>query len=520
MKLETRSMRRRTLILSATLATATLAAGLGLGARFAPHAAAESVAPPPASAITPKTQVPQEARSLSQAFAATARALRPSVVRIDVEIERPKVSRREFRHDDVPPDMEHFFEHFFGFGDGFEGLPMPGPGRGTGSGVVIDGAGNIITNSHVAEKASKVTVTFADGREFPAKIVGTDPKTDVAVIRLLNPPAGLVAARLGDSDALQVGEWVLAIGSPLGLDQSVTAGIISGKGKVTRNVQMSGERMREYIQTDAKINPGNSGGPLVNLQGEVIGINTLINVGPGGAYGFAIPIGQARRVAQVIIRDGHVRHAWLGIGIGDVKDGVKLGVSGEAEDKGAPVKGLARAAWVSQVLPHSPAEQAGVHVGDIVTQIDKQKIEGAADVVDYVSGQKVGDKVKLSFLRDGHPSTAQVTLGELPAHPGEEPGPAVEKDKVGLHLQTLTPDMARLLGMDPEAKGAAVSGVEPGSRAAKAGLHAEDVIVEIDRKPVASAEEAVSALRAGGKAAHLLRVRRGDTFRFITIPGP
>jgi serine protease Do len=508
------------MVLSVIMASAALATGLGLGARLSSRGVAQAAVPPatPAPAITPKTQVPQEARSLSQAFAATARALRPSVVRIDVEMERPKMSRRDFKRDDVPPEMQPFFEHFFNFGNGFEGLPTPGPGRGTGSGVVMDGAGNIITNSHVAEKATKVTVTFVDGRELPAKIVGTDPKTDVAVLRLLNPPAGLVAARLGDSDALEVGEWVLAIGSPLGLDQSVTAGIISGKGKVSRNVHMSGERMREYIQTDAKINPGNSGGPLVNLQGEVIGINTLINVGPGGAYGFAIPISQARRVAQMIIRDGHVRHAWLGVGIGDVKDGVAIGADGEAEQS-APKSGPARAAWVSQVIPRGPAEQSGVHVGDIITQIDKQKIAGAGDVVDYVSGQKVGDKVKLALLRDGRPSAVQVTLGELPAQPGEDPGPSVEKDKVGVHLQDLTPEMARMLGLDAQAKGAVVSGVEPNSRAAKAGLRAEDVIVEIDRKPVANAEGAVNALRAGGKAAHLLRVRRGDTFRFVTIPG-
>src|ERR1700690_694076 len=313
---ERHTMRRTTLALSVMLATAALAAGLGLGARFAPHAAAQSSAAPPA--VTPKTQVPQEARALSQAFAATARALRPSVVRIDVEIERPKLSRRDFQRDDLPPDMERFFEHFFHFGDNFEGLPMPGPGRGTGSGVVIDGAGNIMTNSHVAEKASKVTVIFADGREFSAKVVGADPRTDVAVIRLQNPPSGLVAARLGDSNAIEVGEWVLAIGSPLGLDQSVTAGIIRGKGKVTRNVHMSGERMREYIQTDAKINPGNSGGPLVNLSAEVVGINTLINTGPGGAYGFAIPINQVRLVAESLLKDGRVHYPYLGVVVGDV----------------------------------------------------------------------------------------------------------------------------------------------------------------------------------------------------------
>jgi S1-C subfamily serine protease len=179
------------------------------------------------------------------------------------------------------------------------------------------------------------------------------------VVRLENPPRASWPLAWAIPASLEVGEWVLAIGSPLGLDQSVTAGIISGKGKVTRNVHMSGERMREYIQTDAKINPGNSGGPLVNLQGEVIGINTLINVGPGGAYGFAIPINQAREMAKDIIREGRVRHAWLGVGIGDVKDGVKLGDDGEPRQKGQDKsKGRpAKAAWVSRVMPGEPGGQ-------------------------------------------------------------------------------------------------------------------------------------------------------------------
>jgi serine protease Do len=491
---------------------------LGLGVRSTPSAQAETQA-----AITPKTQVPQEARSLSQGFASTARALRPSVVRLDVELESPKIRDRHMRRDDVPPDMERFFEHFFGAP--FDGVPQPNsPGRGTGSGVVIDGAGNIITNSHVAERAAKVTVIFADGREFPAKVVGKDPKTDIAVVRIENPPPNLVAARLGDSSTIEVGEWVLAIGSPLGLDQSVTAGIISGKGKVTRNVHMSGERMREYIQTDAKINPGNSGGPLVNLQGEVIGINTLINVGPGGAYGFAIPINQARQMAKAIITDGRVHHAWLGIGVGDIKDGVKLGDDGEPEKKaqdkaakGAPGK----AAWVSRVMPSSPADKAGVRVGDVITQIDAQKIEGAADVVDYVASQKVGTKVTLAYLRDGKGGKSQVTLGELPANPYAANDPQLQKeDKIGVNLQSLTPEMSSYLGLGRDAKGAVVTEVEPGSRGAKAGLRAEDVIIEIDRKPVASAEEAAQALHAGEKAAHLLKIRRGGASLFITVAAP
>ncbi len=507
-----------TLLASTGVGALGLALGLGLGVRSTPEAQAQTQA-----ALTPKTQVPQEARSLSQAFASTARALRPSVVRLDVELETPKIRDRRMRRDDIPPDMERFFEHFFGAP--FDGIPQPNkPGRGTGSGVVIDGAGNIITNSHVAERAAKVKVIFADGREFPAKLVGADPKTDIAVVRIENPPPNLVAARLGDSNALEVGEWVLAIGSPLGLDQSVTAGIISGKGKVTRNVHMSGERMREYIQTDAKINPGNSGGPLVNLQGEVIGINTLINVGPGGAYGFAIPINQARQMAQSIVAEGRVRHAWLGVGVGDIRDGVKTGDDGESDQKrqdkatkGAPAK----AAWVSRVMPSSPADKAGVRVGDVITQIDAQKIEGAADVVDYVSSQKVGTKVTLTYVRDGKTGKAQVTLGELPANPYAANDPQLKKeDRVGVNLQSLTPEMAKYLGMGRDAKGAVITEVEPGSRGEKAGLRPEDVIIEVDRKPVGGAEDAAQALRAGGKTGHLLKIRRGNASLFITVPAP
>ena len=507
--------RKMTLLSSAAVGIVGLALGLGLGLRATPSVRAET---PPATSVTPKTQVPQEARSLSQAFASTARALRPSVVRLDVELESPKIRDRHLRRDDLPPDMDRFFEHFFGAP--FDGFPMPNvPGHGTGSGLVIDGAGNIITNSHVAERATKVTVTFADGREFSAKVVGMDPKTDIAVVRIENPPKNLVAARLGDSNAIEVGEWVLAIGSPLGLDQSVTAGIISGKGKVTRNVHMSGERMREYIQTDAKINPGNSGGPLVNLQGEVIGINTLINVGPGGSYGFAIPINQAREMAREIVKDGRVRHAWLGVAIGDVQKGVKLGDDGEPSqnDREKSPKDLpVNAAWVSKVMPSSPADKAGVRVDDVITQIDGQKIQSAGDVVDYVSSQKVGSKVAVAYLRDGKPGKLQITLGELPENPYAV-GPQVEKDRIGVNLQSLTPDMAGYLGLGRDAKGAVVTEVESGSRAAKAGLAPEDVIVEVDRKAVVSAEDAVQLLRAHGKAAHLLKIHRGGTSIFITI---
>ena len=221
------------------------------------------------------------------------------------------------------------------FGPGGGGCPSPGPPHGVGSGFIIDTNGDIVTNRHVVQGATKVTVTMNDGKEYTAHVVGKDAQTDVAVVRLDKPPANLVVARLGDSDKLEVGEWVVAVGSPLGLEQTVTAGIVSGKGRPGRHVQMSGRRVRGYIQTDAKINPGNSGGPLVNLEGEVVGVNTLIQVGAGGAYGFAIPVNEVRRVAQALVKEGRVRYAYLGLLLTDVKDlddaqQAKLGKTGAA----------------------------------------------------------------------------------------------------------------------------------------------------------------------------------------------
>jgi serine protease Do len=472
---------------------------------------AAGLAAAPSAPVTPKVQAAPEVRALSRAMVDVARALQPSVVRLDVESERPRVAKRE--REKIPPELEKFFERFFG--EDFE-VP-PGPGKGTGSGLVLDGAGNIITNSHVVEKATKVTVTMADGRELPAKVIGFDKQTDVAVVRLQSPPRDLVAARIGDSSKVEVGEWVLAVGSPLGLDQSVTAGIISSKGRVGKHVSMSGDRVREYIQTDAKINPGNSGGPLANLDAEVIGINTLINTGPGGAYGFAIPMNVVRRVAQSLLTDGRVRHAFLGIFLGDIKDGQRLTGDGEPDRSQGEVKGAPPlAAWVTKIKPDSPAQRAGVHVGDVIVGIDGQKIEGARDVVDYVASRSVGTKVSVAYVRDGRAGNLQITLAELPQE-DEVASAEAHKDDSGLSMQTLTPEIARFLNVDPTSKGAVVTEVAPGSAAGRAGLKADDVIVEIDHKPVTAADEASAALKAPSKTGHVLRVRRAGTVVILMI---
>ena len=450
--------------------------------------------------VTPKTQAPNEARVLSSAFSATAKALRPSVVRIDVEINAPHVADNDSAGDD---DLAPFLRRFFQFGGG---EPPPGPQRGTGSGVVMDARGDIVTNRHVVSGASKVKVTLIDGREFSARTLGTDSETDVAVIRLDKPPRDLVAARLGDSDKLDVGEWVLAIGSPLGLDQTVTAGIVSGLGKVGRHVQMSGGRVRHYVQTDAKINPGNSGGPLVNLSSEVVGINTLINTGPGGAYGFAIPINQVRVVANSLLKEGRVRYAYLGVLVGDVREL-------EPEKKSA-LGGIDSGAYVSQVTPGGPAAKAGIHPGDDVTEIDGHKMDGAGDVIDYVSTRNIGAKVSLAIVRGGHRQAVDVSLGELPSAEQRAGAPTAP---LGMALQTLTPQLAESMGLDPSTRGAVVAEVAQGSQAASAGVHEGDVILEVDRQPITTADEAAAALGAPRRGGHLVRLRGQSGIRFITL---
>jgi serine protease Do len=501
------------------LTVAVFGAAIGLAGRAPTALFVTAPAAAAGAAVTPKTEVPNEARALSHAFSNVAKALSSSVVRIEVEVGAPRGAAPHGRmpNDDdgggddgneVPP----FFRHFFQFGPG-GGTPEPGPQHGVGSGFIIDTNGDVVTNRHVVQGATKVTVTMNDGKEYPAQVVGKDVQTDVAVVRLEHPPSNLVVARLGDSDRLDVGEWVVAIGSPLGLEQTVTAGIVSGKGRPGRHVQMSGKRVRGYIQTDAKINPGNSGGPLVNLEGEVVGVNTLIQVGAGGAYGFAIPINEVRHVAEGLVRDGRVRYPYLGLMLTDVKDlddaqKTKLG-------KAVPPAG----AVVTELTPGGPAGKAGMRPGDVITDVNERKIAGAGDVVDYVSNQTIGSRVLLRYVRDGRQAQTQVALGELPdedarqSADGQEPG----QGKIGMALQTLTPDVAASLGMERGTKGAVVTDVLAGSPAERAGLRPGDAIVEVDRRPVSSADEAIAALRAGQRNGHLLRVRGANGPRFVNI---
>jgi serine protease Do len=325
------------------------------------------------------------------------------------------------------------------------------------------------------------------------------------VVKFEKAPAGLVAARLGDSDKLRIGQWIIAVGSPLGMAQTVTAGIVSGVGETGSDFRfISGERVRKYIQTDAEINPGNSGGPLVSLEGEVLGLNTLINVGPGGSYGFAIPINQVSRVAATLIKEGRVRYPYIGVSVvavADIPDALR-----EQLGQGLPQAG----AIVASVAPGGPADAAGLKPGDIVTKVAGRPIKRSGDLVADISDQAIGGDVVVDYTRGANSGSLHVKVGEYPVEPASGEG------RIGVALQSLTQPLAKSLGLDPRTKGAVVIEVTPGSPAEQSGLVVGDVIRQIDRRPVPNADDAVAAIRSG-KGARLLRVVSAAGTRLVTV---
>ncbi len=352
-----------------------------------PAAAAAPEAPPRPAALTAPVRPSAASQALSDTFAAAAEAIRPSVVRL--EVEKPSA--------DDPDDQDQ--------DRGAAGQVE----RDTGSGVIVDAAGDVLTNRHVVSGMDAVTIRLADHRSFPGRLVGEDPLTDVAVVRFEQPPPDLVCARLGHSGKLRIGEWVIAVGSPLGIDQAVTAGIVSAVGSTGPGFHFeSGERVRQYIQTDAEINPGNSGGPLIDLSAEVVGINTLIGVGPGGSYGFAIPIDQAEQVARMLIADGRMRYSYLGVSaVGGDELPPEL-----RERLGALLSGAG--ALVVAVEPGGPAARAGLRPGDVVTSLGDRRVESGADLIGAITDARIGELVSIDYLRDGHARSAGAVMGEYP----------------------------------------------------------------------------------------------------------
>jgi serine protease Do len=434
-------------------------------------------------------------------FVNLAKKIKPIVVNIST------TQMNEARGGPGPQEFSSPFgeeDPFNDFWRRFFGGPQPrGPQRqrSLGSGFIIDSDGSILTNNHVVENASKIVVKLDDNQEYEAKIVGRDQKTDIAVIRI-NAKTALTAANFGDSDALEVGEWVVAIGNPFGLDSTVTSGIVSAKGR-----HIGQGPYDNFIQTDASINPGNSGGPLLNLRGEVIGINTAIFSRTGGniGIGFAIPINLVKELLPQLRGKGKVVRGYLGVLIQKVTPDI-------AESLGME---KSQGALVANVSKDGPAEKAGVKVGDVIVEFDGKEVKDSGDLPIIVARTPVDKKVRMKVLRDKKETFLNVAVGELKDE--EIVATAPEKGELGLTVQRLTPQMAESLGLE-RVEGVVVTAVEPASAGDEAGIRRGDIIVEVDRKAVRSIDDykkAVAGVRKGRGV--LFLVRRGDSTLFLAL---
>jgi serine protease Do len=425
-------------------------------------------------------------RSLEDAFTSVADRVTPAVVNVSSLSSKTSAS--------APGEDPERFREFFGeeFYDKYFKRRPREDARASGSGVIVDPKGYILTNNHVVENAREITVRLSDSRKFTATLVGRDPKTDLAVLKIESPNP-LPVAEMGDSDRLKVGQWAIAIGNPFGLDRTVTVGIISA----TARTRVGVTTYENFIQTDASINPGNSGGPLLNLDGRVIGVNTAI-VASGQGIGFSIPINEARLVMNQLIKSGRVVRGWLGVAIQDVTDEL-AGSFGVREREGV---------LVADVIKGGPAEQAGVRPGDVVVEFNGSKIKEVPDLQRRVANITPGETVKLTVVRDKRRLPVSVAIGEMPGEDKAVASAERETEGLGMQVEALAGDAAERLGL-PFSQGLIVTNIASGGPADRAGLRRGDVILEVDRRPVmdvSGLRRALAAATPGGTV--LLYVHR------------
>lgn len=392
------------------------------------------------------------------------------------------------------PFGDDFFDRFFG------DIPQREfKQRSLGSGFIISNDGYIFTNNHVVEQADKILVKVSDDKEYEAKIIGTDAKTDIALIKI-KPKNSLPVVEIGDSDKVKVGEWVIAIGNPFGLDQTVTAGIVSAKGRV-----IGAGPYDNFIQTDASINPGNSGGPLFSMDGKVIGINTAI-VAQGQGIGFAIPINMAKSILADLKTKGKVTRGWLGITVQDISEDIAKNLNHKNRS----------GAIISDVFKGDPADLAGIKVGDIVTEINGKPIKDTHDLLLVVAAAHVGEKITLKVIRDGKEMMFSVIVSERKDKP-EVASIKGESGYFGIKAQEITPEISRQLGIGREA-GVIISDIENGSAADNVGLQQQDIIIQVNKIKIRSMKEYTKEMsKAAEKKNVMLLVKRGKSTFFVGL---
>ncbi|MBM3859806.1 MAG: Do family serine endopeptidase [Verrucomicrobia bacterium] len=445
------------------------------------------------------------ARRLENAFVKVAEQAGQSVVVITSTRKYGTAMEGEEGDGQTPRGFEGTpFEYFFKR----RGTPTPMPDvDSAGSGIIFRKDGFILTNQHVVEGADKIKVRLRDGREFPAEVVGVDERTDVAIIKV--NAKDLPAAQLGDSDKLRVGQWAIAIGAPYELEYSFTVGFVSAKGR-SAVFSRSGSAYEDYIQTDASINPGNSGGPLCDIEGRVIGINTLIR-GLNRGIGFAIPINMARSVADQLIAHGKVIRPWLGIAIAPLSENKEL----------QELVKLQNGVIVQEIRPDTPAATSDLKPADIITAVDGAPVKTPRELQQQVLNKKIGQKVILDVVRDGKTVKVPVQTAEMKddiAVASRKPGQTPKTESAfGITVQTLTKAVAKEFGIE-ETDGVIVTEVTEDSTAAERGLQRGDIIVEVDRRPVKNAADFKSAIaKAEARKGVLLYLKRGDSSTFVVL---
>ena len=466
------------------------------------YAGADGVSTPATPTVNPKTAFPAVPGGYGApaTFADLVEKLSPAVVNISTT----KVVKMEGKRG---PSGEMFpFDRFFGgeedfykryFGDNPE---KEFKQRSLGSGFIISKDGYIFTNNHVIEKADKIKVRLSSGKEYDATVKGRDPRTDLALIKI-NPDNSLPTVSLGDSDRLRVGDWVMAIGNPFGLDHTVTAGIVSAKGRV-----IGAGPYDNFIQTDASINPGNSGGPLFNMAGEVVGINTAI-VAQAQGIGFAIPVNMAKEIIEDLKAKGKVTRGWLGVSVQDITE--DLAKSLKLKDRSG--------ALVTEVFEGDPADKAGIKQGDIIIEVDGKKVKDTHELLRLVAVLPVGKKSEIKVLREGQVKELQLTVAEREEKKEVAAARGETKDNYGMSVQDITPDVAKQLGL-PSTGGVIVTKIREGTAADDAGLQPYDVILQVNRVKVGSVKDfqrEISKKTSDDRV--LMLIRRGKGTYYVAM---